>query len=242
MPGGSLLTPAPLTQSKAAVAALTAKLLDEGEHSMVRHEAAEALGAINEPCCEATLRSHVDDASQEARPWRPRGAPAARALPCRHRAHRLPALSLRTPDGLLQVADTCRLALGRITYWRERRAAAAEQGPAPGPGGEQRGSKKEQFSAAASGAAAHGGADDGAGAGGSPFLSVDPVPPAEEGIPLEVLREILSDESADMFERYRALFGLRNRAAEALADTLGAVLRGSRSALLKHEARGRKEP
>lgn len=77
---------------------------------------------------------------------------------------------------LLQVAQTCQLALGRIRYWRGRRAeeaAAAGTAAAAAPAaGELKGSKKEQFSAAFSGvdaAAACAGEES-----GSPFLSGEP--------------------------------------------------------------------
>ena len=53
----------------AAVPALAARLRDAGEHSMVRHEAAESLGAIAAACaggaaaaaCEAVLRAYLGD-------------------------------------------------------------------------------------------------------------------------------------------------------------------------------------
>lgn len=57
--------------------------------------------------------------------------------------------------------------------------------------------------------------------GSSPYLSVDPAPPAEE-TDVTKLRETLLDESRPLFDRYRAMFALRNvggRAAVlALAD------------------------
>ncbi|XP_009958441.1 PREDICTED: deoxyhypusine hydroxylase, partial [Leptosomus discolor] len=60
--------------------------------------------------------------------------------------------------------------------------------------------------------------------GPSPYLSVDPAPPAEE-TDVAKLRETLLDESRPLFDRYRAMFALRNlggRAAVlALADGKG---------------------
>lgn len=51
-----------------------------------------------------------------------------------------------------------------------------------------------------------------------------------------VLREVLLDEEKGMYERYAALFALRNNggkeAVGAIVDSLG-----SKSALLKHEVR-----
>lgn len=58
----------------------------------------------------------------------------------------------------------------------------------------------------------------------SPYLSVDPVPPAEE-TDVAKLRETLLDESCTLFDRYRAMFALRNLGGQAavlaLADGKG---------------------
>ena len=45
----------------------------------------------------------------------------------------------------------------------------------------------------------------------SPYLSVDPAPAAPASTPTAQLRSSLLDEHAPIFERYRALFGLRNK-------------------------------
>ena len=149
---------------------------------MVRHEAAEALGAIGLPVCMAQLERYAGDSCRE-------------------------------------VAETCELALGRIRYWATARSAA--------PGGEATlGSRKEQFSAPLGGGAAE---------AGSPYLSIDPVPPAAPETAWEALRETLLDEQSPMFERYRALFALRNRGGAAAAAVCCEALGSSGSALLKHE-------
>lgn len=48
-------------QHPASVPALTAVLEDAGEHRMVRHEAAEALGAVGGAACEAVLERYRAD-------------------------------------------------------------------------------------------------------------------------------------------------------------------------------------
>jgi len=47
-------------------------------------------------------------------------------------------------------------------------------------------------------------------------------------------RALLTDDSADIFERYRALFALRNLGGDGAVEALGASF-ASDSALLKHE-------
>ncbi|GMH02359.1 hypothetical protein Nepgr_004198 [Nepenthes gracilis] len=67
----------------------------------------------------------------------------------------------------------------------------------------------------------------------SPFLSVDPAAPAL-GSSVVQLRDALLDEGKSMYERYAALFALRNiggdKAISAIIDSLEA-----KSALLRHE-------
>ncbi|KAJ0053581.1 hypothetical protein Pint_01763 [Pistacia integerrima] len=68
----------------------------------------------------------------------------------------------------------------------------------------------------------------------SPFMSVDPAAPTSSCSSVDELREVLLDEAKGMYERYAALFALRNNggdeAVSAIVDSLGA-----KSALLKHE-------
>ena len=71
-------------------------------------------------------------------------------------------------------------------------------------------------------------------AGAAQYTSVDPAPPAPPGTPLAELRRTLLDEGAPIFERYRALFALRNMGGAAAVGALGEAF-GGRSALLKHE-------
>lgn len=54
-------------QHEAAVGALAATLARTSESAMVRHECAEALGAIARPACLAALRAHVTDPERVVR-------------------------------------------------------------------------------------------------------------------------------------------------------------------------------
>uniref|UniRef100_A0A8D0HJ27 Deoxyhypusine hydroxylase n=1 Tax=Sphenodon punctatus TaxID=8508 RepID=A0A8D0HJ27_SPHPU len=69
--------------------------------------------------------------------------------------------------------------------------------------------------------------------GPGPYLSVDPAPPAE-GRDVPTLREALLDESRPLFDRYRAMFALRNLGGEAAVLALADGLRCS-GALFRHE-------
>ena len=68
----------------------------------------------------------------------------------------------------------------------------------------------------------------------SRYLSVDPTPAAPSSTPANELHTILVDESARIFDRYRAMFALRNKGGREAVAALGAAF-SSQSALLKHE-------
>ena len=185
-------------QATRAVPKLKEVLEDASDHSMVRHEAAEALGAIASDECAEALRTASEDECQVVR-------------------------------------ETAVLALQRLKHAHSARAdaaaaaaIAAAESETRAPPGEKLGSAKEKLSAGAEGGDAAN--------GDSPYMSVDPVPAASLSISMETLTRVLLDESADMWDRYGAMFALRNRGpAPDVAATLGAVLASSSSALLKHE-------
>lgn len=67
------------------------------------------------------------------------------------------------------------------------------------------------------------------------YLNVDPTPPAPASTPTEQLIECFLDENARIFDRYRAMFALRNRGGPEALDALTRAFKSSKSALLKHE-------
>ncbi|KAH1128925.1 hypothetical protein J1N35_000303 [Gossypium stocksii] len=150
-------------QDAEAIPALEVVLNDLSLHPIVRHEAAEALGAIG-------LESNIPLLKNSL-----------------------------VLDPAPEVRETCELALQRIEELKSN-------------GSDDKSSMTEK----------------------SPFLSVDPAAPASSHSSVDKLREVLLDEARGMYERYSALFALRNHGGEeavsAIIDSLGA-----KSALLKHE-------
>nr|NVI76115.1 nero [Cucujiformia] len=138
---------------------LKSVLEDENQEPMVRHEAAEALGAIG---------------SDEA-------------IEC---------LNKFKHDKVVEVAETCELALDRINWLKNS------------------GDESSKLSQ-------------------SLYNSVDPAPPALSKNVNE-LKDILIDETATLFNRYRAMFALRNIGSEDAIAALGEALNYG-SALFKHE-------
>uniref|UniRef100_A0A0K8TR96 Deoxyhypusine hydroxylase n=1 Tax=Tabanus bromius TaxID=304241 RepID=A0A0K8TR96_TABBR len=144
-------------QDKTAIPVLVRVLEDTKQEPMVRHEAAEALGAIGSPEVINTLEKY------------------------------------RT-DPVIEVAETCEIALDRVK-WMQRKDETLKDN--------------------------------------NPFASVDPTPPATSKN-VDDLKKIYLNEEQSLFERYRAMFALRNIQTE---DSILALTEGLKcsSALFRHE-------
>jgi deoxyhypusine monooxygenase len=145
-------------QDTYAISTLVKVLEDTQQEPMVRHEAAEALGAIASPDTISILEKFKS-------------------------------------DPVIEVAETCQLALDRVKWLNS--------------------SQNEKLSVK------------------SPYNSVDPAPPATSTNVAE-LKSTLLDENASLFERYRAMFSLRNLKSKEAVVALGAALKCG-SALFRHE-------
>ncbi|XP_050085841.1 deoxyhypusine hydroxylase [Anopheles aquasalis] len=148
-------------QDVRAIPSLTKVLADTEQEPMVRHEAAEALGAIGDGSVEEILLQY-------------------------------------SKDPVIEVAETCEIALERVR-WLKQKAS-----------NDKTDSKD-----------------------GNPYASVDPTP-AAVGRSVEELQRILMDESDTLFNRYRAMFALRNLQSKEATLALATGLKG-KSALFRHE-------
>ncbi|CAN0218193.1 unnamed protein product [Pylaiella littoralis] len=163
-------------QNESACAPLEKVLGNTSDDCMVRHEAAEALGAIGAVTSVPVLENFSSDPSPE-------------------------------------VSQTCQLALD-LMEWRRKQGTSAT-------------------AAAAAAAPGSGGASD-----ANPYLSVDPAPSCSEGgegAETEEMGQRLRDKDRGLFERYRAMFSLRNRGGEAAALELASAFDGEDNSLFKHE-------
>ena len=113
-------------------------------------------------------------------------------------------------DPCLEVAQTCQLALQRIQHYsRPNTSTACTCSQPSSTGGAADNCQIHSSALAVAGAADVSSASPHESR--SPYLSVDPAPAAPAGTPMAELRATLLDEHAPIFERYRALFSLRNR-------------------------------
>ncbi|EEB16658.1 conserved hypothetical protein [Pediculus humanus corporis] len=146
-------------QNKEAIPLLIKILEDKNQEPIVRHEAAEALGAIGLSSVAETLKTYSTDKIQE-------------------------------------VAETCELALARLSWLQNN----------------DNDKESDSF---------------------HHFQSVDPAPASNE-TDLVKLDRMLLNESLSLFDRYKAMFALRNIASDESALILTKGLK-SNSALFSHE-------
>jgi deoxyhypusine monooxygenase len=144
-------------QSSEGIPILEGVLKDAGEHPMVRHEAAEALGAIGSEQCLEILQRYKADQEEVVR-------------------------------------ETVELALGRITEVKGSKLS-----------GDQK----------------------------SPYLSVDPAFPMDCK-DVKKLEEVLLDEGVPLYQRYQAMFSLRDLNTKESIEALCKGFQG-KSALFRHE-------
>lgn len=95
----------------------------------------------------------------------------------------VPILEEFSRDPVVEVAETCQLALSRLNWISDSKNTS------------------EELSS-------------------NPYASVDPAPPAATN-DVNKLKELLLDESASLFDRYRAMFSLRNLRTDESILALG---------------------
>uniref|UniRef100_A0A6B2LC13 Deoxyhypusine hydroxylase n=1 Tax=Arcella intermedia TaxID=1963864 RepID=A0A6B2LC13_9EUKA len=151
------------TRNAHAVPYLVNTLKNDALHPMVRHEAAEALGAIGGENAESTLREYLNCSIPEIR-------------------------------------DTCQIAVNLIEWKNVNKDDADANASHP------------------------------------VFLSVDPAPPLNESENVQNLGKVLLNTDLPLFERYRALFALRNVGTPEAIKFLGEALhQKSSGAVFTHE-------
>ncbi|XP_063608349.1 deoxyhypusine hydroxylase-like [Penaeus indicus] len=175
----------------AAIAAISQCFSDPS--ALLKHELAYCLGQMGDVKAIPKLIEVLKDVQQEPMVRHEAGE----ALGAIGDPSVLTLLREYSKDPVVEVAETCQLAVGRIE-WLQSEAKEREKFESDGK-----------------------------------FLSVDPTPPSTE-TSTEKLREILLDESLPLFDRYRAMFSLRNMNTPESAKALSAGFKCS-SALFRHE-------
>ncbi|EDL31415.1 deoxyhypusine hydroxylase [Mus musculus] len=162
----------------------------EDSSALLKHELAYCLGQMRDARAIPVLADVLQDTSQEPMVRHEAGE----ALGAIGNPEVLGLLKQYSTDPVVEVAETCQLAVGRLEWLQQHPGEATCAGP---------------------------------------YLSVDPAPPAAEQ-DVGRLREALLDEARPLFERYRAMFALRNVGGKEAALALAEGLQCG-SALFRHE-------
>lgn len=162
----------------------------EDDSALLKHELAYCLGQMQDSRAIPVLVDVLRDARQEPMVRHEAGE----ALGAIGNPEVLELLKQYSSDPVVEVAETCQLAVRRLEWLQQHPGQPAVEGP---------------------------------------YLSVDPAPPAEAR-DVGQLREALLDETLPLFDRYRAMFALRNAGGEEAALALAEGLRCG-SALFRHE-------
>lgn len=163
------------------------------ESALLKHELAYCLGQMQDERAIPILETVLKDTNQEPMVRHEAGE----ALGAIGNPKVLDLLKKHAEDPVIEVAETCQLAVRRLEWLMNGGEKTAE------------------------------GTDE------NPYCSVDPAPPAPRKTVPE-LRAQLLDESLSLFDRYRAMFALRNLGTEEAVLALGDGLQCS-SALFRHE-------
>ncbi|XP_062888673.1 deoxyhypusine hydroxylase isoform X3 [Mobula hypostoma] len=158
------------------------------ESALLKHELAYCLGQMQDERAIPVLRRVLQDGNQEPMVRHEAGE----ALGAIGKPEVLELLRKYSHDPVIEVAETCQLAVKRIEWLQNNKDQSESQ-----------------------------------------FCSIDPAPPASEK-DISKLRETLLDESLPLFDRYRAMFALRNIGSKEAVLALGDGLQCS-SALFRHE-------
>jgi deoxyhypusine monooxygenase len=186
------------------IKALTNGLLDDRHGSLMRHEFAYVLGQLRDDRAVPTLEM-VLQKSDDCVMVRHEAAEALGAIGSKTSEPILRTVMLNYKDSLPELSDTCRLSLN-VMEWRVKGSPGVDP--------------------------------VGCACMLNPYSSVDPAPPnpLHDKLSYEELGDLLCDSERDIFDRYRAMFSLRNRGSEpAVKQLCRALTQDSSSALLRHE-------
>lgn len=197
---------------------------------LLRHEVAYTLGQMQRVDAVPFLAGLLHDAAEHPITRHE----AAEALGAIEAPESLEILRGHAADGASEVSETCRLALDQLNYKIAKGTCGCERRPLE--------ALRAEADSAATGAADEGVACERlkveSKADAPRYTYVSPAP-AAKAAPVATLREQLLDRGQPLFERYRALFALRDAVPREGEAPIGALCeclsRTDESALLKHE-------
>ncbi|KAH0560384.1 deoxyhypusine hydroxylase [Cotesia glomerata] len=160
--------------------------------ALLKHELAYCLGQMQDPRANPVLINVLKDVNQEPMVRHEAGE----ALGAIGDESVIPILEEYSKDPVIEVAETCQLALNRLKWLKNAEKSSDKSSE-------------------------------------NPYASVDPAPPLPVQ-DVEELKTILLNEELSLFDRYRAMFSLRNLRSKEAVLALSEGLK-AKSALFRHE-------
>jgi len=188
---------------------------------LLSHEAAYAMGQMQNPYAIPILSATLADSKLDSIVRHEAGE----ALGAIGQPSALPILEKYAHDECREIAETCQLAIARIRWLTEKKSKPAIDGeakldPSLSAQEDKKGGDDEAESVSS--------------ASSSSYASIDPAPPASSALSTAELKTILLDTKKSLFDRYRAMFALRDRGDKDSILALSAGFHDT-SALFKHE-------
>lgn len=187
---------------------LSKSLNDDGHGALLRHEFAYVLGQLRDERAISTLQHTLLNINDDTMVRHE----CAEALGAIGSSQSIPTLQqIANNDTSIEVGQTCQLALDYIQWKVNQKGEEEDDEDAPVP-----------ICACML----------------NPYSSVDPAPPhpKHEALSSIQIGTILRNENEPLFERFRAMFSLRNRGGSDCVKELGtALITDTSSALLRHE-------
>eukprot|EP01098_Paradermamoeba_levis_P006687 TRINITY_DN2776_c0_g1_i1.p1 TRINITY_DN2776_c0_g1~~TRINITY_DN2776_c0_g1_i1.p1 ORF type:complete len:291 (-),score=76.52 TRINITY_DN2776_c0_g1_i1:240-1112(-) len=178
-----------MNPSNESVEILAGALQDDS--ALLKHEICYVMGQIQNPHAIPHLVKTLSDEKEDPMVRHEAGE----ALGAIGLQDSLPILEKFSSDPIIEVAETCQIAVDRIKWKLEQKALQEKH---------------------------------------AEFQSVDPAPPCDDAAEIEKLRGKMMDRSLSLFNRYRAIFALRNLNSDESALALASGL-DDESALFRHE-------
>jgi len=197
---------------------------------LLSHEVAYCLGQMQDPKAIPLLTSILDTSKYHVIVRHE----AAEALGAIGDPDSIKILEKYAQDTQREISETCNLAIARIKWLQENKNQTKTGSPSIEEDKKRNKTKTSSEDKDKDEDEGNDSSDDENEF--SPYDSVDPAPPLSNNTTVDDLKKILVDSSLPLFQRYRAMFALRNKNNEEAAAALASSFTDTEdSAIFKHE-------
>jgi len=201
---------------------------------LLSHEVAYCLGQMQDPKAIPLLTSILDTSKYHVI-FRHEAAEALGAI---GDPDSIKILEKYAQDTQREISETCNLAIARIKWLQENKNQTKTESKEDSPSIQQDKKRNKTKTSSKDKDKDEDERNDSSDDENefSPYDSVDPAPPLSNNTTVDDLKKILVDSSLPLFQRYRAMFALRNKNNEEAAVALASSFTDTEdSAIFKHE-------